>query len=68
MISLITGDPSRYHSFYIVVCVDLNQPLSVLELGTLGRLGTTVKKTIVLCSVDDEGQVCCVSLRWSGIS
>jgi len=63
-----TGDPSRYHSFYIAVCLDHDKSLSVLDLASLGRLGTTVKKTTLLCSVDVEGHVHCTSLQWSGIS
>jgi len=62
------GDPSRFHSFFIAVCVDHSKPLTVLDLVCLGRLGTTVKKTALLCSVDEQGQVCCTSLQWSGIS
>ena len=65
---LAIGDPSRFHSFYIAVCMDHDKPVGVLDLVSLGRLGTTVKKTILLCSVNDEGQVCCTSLQWSGIS
>jgi len=66
--ALFAGDPSRFHSFYIAVCADHSKPLSVLDLVCLGRLGTTVKKTTLLCSVDSDGQVCCTSLQWSGIS
>lgn len=62
------GDPSRFHSFYIAVCVEHSKPLTVLDLVCLGRLGTTVKKTTLLCSVDNDGQVCCTSLQWSGLS
>lgn len=62
------GDPSRFHSFYIAVCIEHDKSLSVLDLVSLGRLGTSVKKTTVLCSVDNEGQVHCTSLQWSGVS
>lgn len=61
------GDPSRFHSFYVVVCIDHRRQLGAHEIVALGRLGTGVKKTTVLCSVDDSGQVCCMSLKWTGI-
>jgi len=64
----MVGDPSRFHSYYIAVCVEHSKPLTVLDLVCLGRLGTSVKKTTLLCSVDDDGQVCCTSLQWSGLS
>jgi hypothetical protein len=62
------GDPSRYHSFYIAVCVPYDRKLPALEIVALGRLGTGVKKTVLLCSVDDSGQVHHTSLQWSGIN
>jgi len=64
---LMIGDPSRFHSFYIAVCVEDSKPLAFLDLLCLSRLGTNVKKTTLLCSVDREGQVRCTSLQWSGI-
>ncbi|XP_052764569.1 tRNA-splicing endonuclease subunit Sen34-like [Mya arenaria] len=62
------GDPSRFHSFFIVVCRPYREPLCAGDIVTMGRLGTSVKKTVVLCSLDDAGRICYTSLQWTGIS
>ncbi|KAL4217920.1 tRNA-splicing endonuclease subunit Sen34 [Mactra antiquata] len=62
------GDPSRFHSFFVVVCKGYNEEMSALDIITMGRLGTTVKKTVVICSLDDRCQVCSTSLQWTSIS
>ncbi|XP_038051932.1 tRNA-splicing endonuclease subunit Sen34-like [Patiria miniata] len=62
------GDPFLYHSYFIAVCVPHDKPLSPLELITYGRLGTNVKKTVILCSVDEEDEVVYTSLQWTGLS
>ncbi|KAH3709485.1 hypothetical protein DPMN_068948 [Dreissena polymorpha] len=62
------GDPSRFHSLFIVVCKPHSASISGIELITMGRLGTNVKKTIVLSSVDENDKLCYTSLQWTGIS
>ncbi|XP_072175742.1 uncharacterized protein [Diadema setosum] len=62
------GDPLLFHSYFIVVCLPHHKKMSPLELISHGRLGTFVKKTVVLCSVDSAKRVVCTSLQWSGIS
>lgn len=62
------GDPSRFHSFFIVVCLEHERPLSAMEMIRLGRLGSNVKKTVVLCSIDSSNEVFTVSLEWSKMS
>ncbi|KAI0207387.1 tRNA-splicing endonuclease subunit Sen34 [Lamellibrachia satsuma] len=63
------GEPARFHSFYIAVCRPPSQSLTPLDLITLGRLGANVKKTVVLCSVDQQtDQMCYISLQWAGLS
>ena len=60
------GDPTRYHSFFIVQCIDYDdEPLTPANLVTLARLGTSVKKTLVLASLDDDGELTLTSLEWS---
>jgi len=60
------GDPTRFHSFFVVQCVDQDdEPLKPSNLITLARLGTTVKKTLVLASFDDDEQLTLTSLEWS---
>ncbi|XP_071496102.1 tRNA-splicing endonuclease subunit Sen34-like [Diadema antillarum] len=62
------GDPLLFHSYFIVVCLPHHKKMSPLELISHGRLGTFVKKTVVLCSMDSAKRVVCTSLQWSGIS
>ncbi|KAL8558499.1 hypothetical protein ACOMHN_059240 [Nucella lapillus] len=62
------GDPSRFHSFYIVVCVERDRQLPALDLIAMGRLGATVRKTVLIASVDSGGCVQHTSLQWTGMS
>ena len=60
------GDPTRFHSFFVVQCVDYDDDeLTPANLVTLARLGTSVKKTLVLASLDDDGELTLTSLEWS---
>ncbi|XP_050389564.2 tRNA-splicing endonuclease subunit Sen34 [Patella vulgata] len=61
------GDPALFHSFYIAVCIPHNDKLTALEIVTLGRLGATVRKTVILCSICDN-EVYYTSLQWTGIT
>ena len=61
------GDPGLYHSIYIVFCIPYSKKLSATDYSSLGRLATSVKKTLLLCSVDDANQVVYSSFAWSGI-
>ena len=63
-----TGDPFRFHSHIIVKILPSDQRLSGLDLVSIGRLGSTVKKTSVLASVDSSGNVNYISVQWSGFS
>ena len=63
------GDPMRYHSFYIVIVVPWGKRITPFEMISAGRLGASVKKTALLCSVnDDTEEVVYTSVKWSGIS
>ncbi|XP_078349971.1 tRNA-splicing endonuclease subunit Sen34-like [Oculina patagonica] len=63
------GDPMRYHSFYIVIIIPWKKKITPFEIISAGRLGATVKKTALLCSVSDgTGEVVYTSVKWSGIS
>lgn len=63
------GDPMRYHSFYIVIIIPWEKKVTPFEIISAGRLGATVKKTALLCSVsDDTDEVVYTSVKWSGIS
>ncbi len=60
------GDPLKFHSHYIAVCLEEHQPLTPKFLICHGRLGTNVKKTVLLCSVNDQRVVNYQSLNWNG--
>ncbi|XP_070209278.1 tRNA-splicing endonuclease subunit Sen34-like [Littorina saxatilis] len=62
------GDPSRFHSFYIVMCVGKDQPLPALDIISMGRLGSNVRKTVLLASLDSGGHAQYTSLQWTGMS
>ena len=63
------GDPMRYHSFYIVIIVPWGKRITPFEMISAGRLGASVKKTALLCSVNgDTDQIVYTSVKWSGIS
>ncbi|XP_053382948.1 tRNA-splicing endonuclease subunit Sen34-like [Mercenaria mercenaria] len=62
------GDPSRFHSFFIAICKPHDEEMTALDVVTMGRLGTSVKKTVVICFEDKNGQLCYTSLQWTGIS
>ena len=63
------GDPMRYHSFYIVIIIPWRKRITPFDMISAGRLGASVKKTALLCSVsDDTDEVLYTSVKWSGIS
>lgn len=61
------GDPGIYHSVFIVYCIPFDKKLSAIDYATLGRLATSVKKTLLLCSVDKNDFVVHSSFAWSGL-
>jgi tRNA-splicing endonuclease subunit Sen34 len=63
---LYPGDPSRFHSNYIVTVASPDQPFSPLDFISMGRLGTTVKKTHAICSWSKEKGLMCISIEWTG--
>uniref|UniRef100_A0A803T2Q2 tRNA-splicing endonuclease subunit SEN34 n=1 Tax=Anolis carolinensis TaxID=28377 RepID=A0A803T2Q2_ANOCA len=61
------GDPMRFHAHYIALCVPRDTPLSLCDIISAGRLGSNVKKTVLLCSADEDGTVVYTSLQWTGM-
>nr|XP_014346678.1 PREDICTED: tRNA-splicing endonuclease subunit Sen34 [Latimeria chalumnae] len=61
------GDPMRFHSHYVAVCYPEVEEISPLDIASLGRLGSNVKKTLLLCSVNESGEVFYTSLQWTGM-
>ena len=64
----ISGDPSMFHSLYIVVCIPPSQKVNGADIASMGRLATGVKKNVLICSLDKNDQLTYKSLHWSGIS
>lgn len=60
------GDPLRFHAHFIAVCLPEDQPVGLLDFLSVARLGSNVKKTVLLCSPGPEG-VRYTSLQWSGM-
>lgn len=61
------GDPMRFHAHYIAICSPQDKDIALSDIITAGRLGTNVKKTVLLCSANQDGQVTYTSLQWSGL-
>ncbi|XP_066484282.1 tRNA-splicing endonuclease subunit Sen34 [Tiliqua scincoides] len=61
------GDPMRFHAHYVAICISKDEPFSLSDIISASRLGTNVKKTVLLCSVDQDGTAVFTSLQWSGI-
>ena len=58
------GDPLRYHSKFVVVVMDTKESMTSQQLMVYGRLGSSVKKTVVLGSVNEKGDVQYISVSW----
>lgn len=61
------GDPLRFHAHYIALCVSLDEEMPVSDILAIARLGSNVKKTVLLCS-PQEGDVVYSSLQWSSMA
>lgn len=65
------GDPLRFHAHFIALCYSLHEEASLYDILAIARLGSNVKKTVLLCSpqegADAEGEVVYSSLQWSGL-
>ncbi|XP_041653878.1 tRNA-splicing endonuclease subunit Sen34 [Cheilinus undulatus] len=60
------GDPLRFHAHFIAVCLPADDPVCLLDFLSVARLGSNVKKTVLLCSQSGDG-VLYTSLQWSGM-
>ncbi|XP_008424975.1 tRNA-splicing endonuclease subunit Sen34 [Poecilia reticulata] len=61
------GDPLRFHAHFIAVCLALDESICLLDVLCVARLGSNVKKTVLLCSPAPDGPVRYTSLQWSGM-
>lgn len=62
------GDPLRFHAHFIAVCVTLDESICMLDVLSVARLGSNVKKTVLLCSPALDGPVRYTSVQWSGMA
>ncbi|XP_028929577.1 tRNA-splicing endonuclease subunit Sen34 [Ornithorhynchus anatinus] len=62
------GDPLRFHAHFVALCWQPEEPLPLRDLVSAGRLGTNVRKTVLLCSARPDGSVCYTSLEWAGLA
>ncbi|XP_057204196.1 tRNA-splicing endonuclease subunit Sen34 isoform X1 [Triplophysa rosa] len=71
------GDPLRFHAHYIALCMSMDEQLPLCDILAIARLGSNVKKTVLLCSPQkpsetgkdesiEEGVVYS-SLQWSSM-
>ncbi|XP_067275393.1 tRNA-splicing endonuclease subunit Sen34 [Pseudorasbora parva] len=71
------GDPLRFHAHFIALCISVDEELPLCDILAIARLGSNVKKTVLLCSPlspsetgkDEcvEGDVVYSSLQWSSM-
>jgi tRNA-splicing endonuclease subunit Sen34 len=61
------GDLAIVHSHYVALVKDWEEPMSLFEVISSGRLGTKVKKNALFCSVDSNGKPVYFSAQWTGI-
>ncbi|XP_036441559.1 tRNA-splicing endonuclease subunit Sen34 [Colossoma macropomum] len=67
------GDPLRFHSHFIALCLSMDEHSPLCDILAIARLGSNVKKTVLLCSPRDpsdgevEEEVVYSSLQWSGM-
>lgn len=61
------GDPLRFHAHFIAVCLAEDEAICMLDVLAVARLGSNVKKTVLLCSPAPSGAVTYTSLQWSGM-
>ncbi|XP_007955122.1 tRNA-splicing endonuclease subunit Sen34 [Orycteropus afer afer] len=61
------GDPLRFHAHYIAQCWAAADPIPLQDLVSAGRLGTSVRKTLLLCSPQPDGKVAYTSLQWASL-
>lgn len=63
-----SGDPLRFHAHFIAVCLSADESVCLLDVLAVARLGSNVKKTVLLCSPGPDTDVMYTSLQWSGMA
>nr|CAD7399780.1 unnamed protein product [Timema cristinae] len=61
------GDPVKFHAQFLIICVERTSALPMSEIVAFGRLGSSVRKTVVIASSSsDQKSVVFQSINWSG--
>lgn len=63
---IYNGDPILYHSQYIVVCKQFQEEFETHQICSLGRLGNSVKKDVLLATKKDSGLEY-LSISWNNL-
>lgn len=61
----LSGDPLRFHAHFIAVCLSADESIFLLDILAVARLGSNVKKTVLLCSPGPDTDILYTSLQWS---
>lgn len=64
----MSGDPLRFHAHFIAVCLSADESVCLLDILAVARLGSNVKKTVLLCSAGPDADVLYTSVQWSGMA
>jgi len=48
------GDPANYHAEYIIICEEKDRKLPWTLMATQERLTQSVKKTLLIASLDED--------------
>ena len=66
LLSFYLGDPVKFHAQFLVICIERDEVLAPTELVALGRLGTSVRKSVLLASFsEDESSIMYQTLQWN---
>ena len=58
------GDPSAFHSKYMIICKIYNQAINDLQIQIAGRLSNSVKKKVLIATTSSDYQIEYSSVEW----
>lgn len=60
------GDPAQFHAWYVVHCFTSSQSVDASDILIKGRLGTQVRKSVILATINPLGNIHYITLNWAG--
>ncbi|XP_062368524.1 tRNA-splicing endonuclease subunit Sen34 [Cinclus cinclus] len=60
------GPPSQFHACAVALCPCTSGPQPLGALLAAARLGTSVRKSLLLCAAPPGGAVACTAVTWRG--